>query len=451
MKGIFWEKIEKENRSFFEKNPICELVLSNMCDNRNIGRNHNILFYISKLVMVSFWALLNKVKNKKNNKIAVFAACLDRPNDWGLIWPLVTEMDKRGRPFFFEISRVCYMNHKKEIQKLTNATVLCQQGYSRRLLTCSWRDIVNAFKLRKEVHSILRKYNMGCIWEYFSIYVTNTAYANGAYKNLFSNCRFSVSLGSRVYGFLYNIYGIKHFGVQHGDSRPELVGLWTPSVKPNIFAGLMYGEYYSDIYRKIFGMKCFSIGHSIFSKENHELNIESKQIIFFSESHAVVNAKQTSQKEFDNLNETLDGIVDFFESIPKDYSFYVKLHPNENADYMKKYNSAFGGRIKILDGEVHSVDVLKSSLIAISWGSSVNLEAIKMGCLSVQLMKNMKYFRKQEFSYSVNSLKEVTELLKDKEMIKKIFEEKRKIADRYIKISEHVETDAIDLMLQYSE
>ena len=450
MKEIYWENVEKENRAFFEKNTVCELVLSNMCDNRNIGKNRNNLFYIMKFVVASLFAFFNKVRIEKNNKIAVFGTCLNRPNDWGLIWPLVLEMDKRNSPFFFQVSDTCYMNHKKEIQKLKNATILYQSEYSRKLLTCSWKNITNTFKEQKKIKAILKKHGLGNIWEYRSIYIVNTAYANGVYKKMFSNCRFSISLGNRIFGFLYNIYGIKHFGVQHGDSRPELVGLWTPSVKPNIFAGLMYGEYYSDIYRRIFGMKCFSVGHPVLSKENCELNSASKQIVFFSESHAVVNDKQASQEELEKLNETLDEIIEFYNSLPEDYSFYIKLHPNESADYMKRYKNDFGGRIKILDGSIHSIDVLKSSLLAISWGSSVNLEAIKMGCLGIQLVKNMKYFRKQEFSYRVYSLKEVNELLNDKERINEIFEEKRKIADRYIKISDRVEADTIDLTFQYS-
>lgn len=446
---IQWQKVFWQNKHIFDSEPLAEITLSNMSDNRNINLNHWQGYYFFKVFFYLIWGLINIVPEKAKDKKAVFQVWLDRSNDWGLIWPLVKQFDQHMIPFYFELTEECYINHYDEILSLNNASILFhKKEYLKKICTIRLDDLRKAIRGYVTVRKIIKDYQMGSMWEFLSIYIVHMAYANGIYRKFYSDCLFSVSLGDRVFGTLYHLYGIKHYGIQHGDTSEEGMGGWTTLGRANVFAAFTYGQHYADLYHSFYGTNCIAAGHPAFSRSNFEFDEKRRRIVFFSVSHVIVDGNQVlRENDLDKLNTTLDEIIEFSHSLSNDYEFYIKLHPNENPKYLIGYNEEFGSKIKIISGDISSSDVLKSTLIAVSWGSTVNLEAIKMGCLSLQLTKGISYFPPRKFTLKIEHFMEVLDLLSDPKRMKQEFLRQKTNVDLYFKVSDNPEKEVVSTIL----
>ena len=445
-----WQIIRKKYDDFLLKNPACEIVLSQMSDTRNMAINARPVRNILKILFLLLYGFIPKSVKKDDFHLGIFETYLDRPNDWGLIWPLVLEMERRKVPYYFIVSEQCYEGHRKELLALEYGDVISQKCVKhKRMLEITGKDIIYIIHSYPRVKRIIREFRLGTVSEYLDEMLTYMGYSNGLYKRYFSKAKFSVSLGSRLFGFLYQSHEIKHFAVPHGDEPEDSIGCWTTLARGNVYAVLTYGEYSANMYRKAFGSRCYPVGNVRLSGIRNSFRSNNKKIVFFSDSHAVTDCVTVNKEETCLLNQTLDDLIRLQYILSGKYNIYIKLHPNEKSDYICKYNAAFGREIEVIDGNINSLDLLKESIIAISWGSTVNLEAIRMGVYSIQVV-NLPRFGTQVYSHRMKTLGEIPDLLADRELMEENFKHQQKKADEFVKTSLNVEKDSINFILKKS-
>lgn len=447
---IPWQIIRKKHDDFLRKNPACEIVLSQMSDSRNRDISVRPFRNFLKILYLLLYGFIPKAVKRDDFHLGIFEVHLDRPNDWGLIWPLVLEMERRKVPYYFIVSEQCYEGHRKELLALTYGDVIRQECIKcKRMLEITGEDMLYIIHTYSRVKRIIKEFHLGTTGEYLDEMLTYMGYSNGLYKAYFSNARFSVSLGSRLFGFLYRRHGIRHFAVPHGDEWEDSVGYWTTLARGNVYALLTYGDYSANMYRKAFGSRCYPVGNVMLSGMRYSFRNNNKKIVFFSDSHAVTDSVVVDKEEIRLLNQTLDDLIRLQSILSGKYHISVKLHPNEKPDYICKYNKAFGSKIQVINGNVNSLEMLKESIIAISWGSTVNLEAVRMGVYSIQIV-NIPRFGTQAYSHSMTTLDEVPDLLADRKRMEENFRYQQKIADEFIRNSLNVEKDSINLIFEKS-
>lgn len=439
MRKIYkWQEVYWNNKSTLDKYPIGEIVLSGMLENRAKDVQRKNIYYIIKTFVYALLGILNKTRSLKRGRKAIFQIWLNRENDWGLIWPMICEYEQMGELYYIETTEDVFRKHKQELLELRNGKVLdIKKIYNKRIIKLELSDMVNLFAMLMDMRAIIHKYNLGSVWEFISTYITDVGYANGVYNKYYNESKYSISLGTRILGIMYQKYGIYHYAVLHGDEGSENIGYWVPFDRANVYKGLVYGDYYKRLYKKYYNTDCEVIGHPKLSNLNKRFNRESKKIIFFSDSHAIVDDGYVDKENINELNKSLKDISNFVEMVPSKYEFFIKLHPNESGKYIKNFSSSLNG-CNLIQGQVSSIDLLKNTLIAISWGSSVNMEAIKCGACAFQLTMDTKLFGKQKFSCQISSMEEVLDYLSDQDKLYELYEKESVIAQEYVESDEAV-------------
>ncbi len=428
---ICFDKIRQKYEKFFEKNAFIEIIFSEMCDEYNFKELESYYKQTIKTIGLVAIGLINRVKKIESPQVGVFEILLDRPNDWGLIWPLVVEFDQHGKPYYLKVSSDCYNGHKDEIERLENKKVLLSEDMSSwKNMSLSFGDIIDTFWMVRKSVPLFRKYPVGTWCRYIFLHSMRISLARGMYNRYFNRCNFSVSLGSRIFGYLYQMYGIRHFGVQHGVTDPQKVGIWTTLTKANVYCAFTYGDYFSKVYQNAYGTNCHAIGNCLYG-DIQEFNEEASNIVFFADFHALL--KSGNKREIEVLDSTLDMLVALKRALPETIHLKIKLHPNDNKNLDEKLQRICKENIEILDGKIRAEEVLKDTFIAVSWGNSVSLEAIHAGSIAIQIDKKQFLFARQEYAYQYQSIDDLISLVNNKRKLKELYHSQFRISSKYVK------------------
>lgn len=443
--GAGWDKILKENLEFFDKNPYAEIVLSEMSDRRNTGINVKTFKSIGKIIVYPILSIINHNKKDKEWKKekGIIISYLDRENDWGLIWPVAQELENKKISYYFFVEMDIYKAHKEQLKGLSYATIYSTERLGDKknvLLTRS--DFADALKNAKVISDIISRYNLGSYLEYLSEFISYRALSNGLYKRYFQNCRFSYSLGNRIFGFLYQKYGIRHFAMQHGEHNEASLRVWSTLTRSNVYLAFTYGAYHEALFKKGYGTNAVAVGSMLTRKKVERVN--KNKIVYFTYS-----AGLTSNMLYDKeIKRSLDEFIALYiRNKHNNYIFSLKMHPNDSEGYFKEYNSLFGNEIIIEPVGRSATDVLAETDICVSLGSTVSIQAIKMGVIAVQLMREWDIFPEQPYAYKVKSLDEIDRVILDAEFRTDIVRKQQAIIKEYDRNIEHPEEEVVRIIM----
>lgn len=444
-----WDEILRENKDFFQKNPYAEIVLSEMSDRKYLRRNDKILKCLIKAVFIPlaglFNSLIKKVENRKEEGILI--SYLDRDNDWGLVWPVALQLERKGMYYYFFVDEKIYWAHKKELGSLMYATVLQTDRLGgRRNAVLKLQDLRLVFCDARTINKIICKYNLGNYLEYISIFLSLLALSNGLRRKFFSRCSFSYSLGNRIFGFLYQKYGIKHFAMQHGEHNQGSLREWSALTKANVYLAFTYGSVHERLFHKGYGTEACAVGSMLM--RNYPPKIHGKnRIVYFTDM-----ANIATNQYYDRLiKESLDEFVELYKRNKGIAKFCIKIHPNDSEEYFRDYNKLFGTEINIETSKTSAIEVLRSTDICISLGSTVNLQAIRMGVLAVQLLRDWDIFLPQEYSYQVRSLKEIDLFIADIKLKEHVMEKQMQLIEEYDKSIKYPEKEIVRIIMEKAE
>lgn len=444
--GIGWDVILKENRGFFEKNPYVEIVLSDMNDIRNLGiRETRIKDYIKACgyLMYAFRNYIFKTGCRSDcGEKGVLISYLNRENDWGLVYPIAKELNENKIRFYFFVSREIYKCHSLELKKLSYATVLSTKRMgNRRDIKLHLKDLWGLARKRKTVRRMIRKYRLGSYSEFLSRYLSYCAYSNGLYSRYFRNCDFSYSLGNRIFGFLYHGYGIRHFAMQHGEHNQENLKSWSALTKSNIYLAFTYGESHEKLIHSTYKTNALAVG-SLLTKRSPGY-AKKGRIVYFTDTAWIV-----SNPNYDaEVKKSLDEFILLYKRYKSEYSFSLKIHPNDDERYFRSYNKLFGNEIRIEEAGRSANDVLEETFICISLGSTVNIQAIQLGVVAVQLKMDWDIFMDQPYSYRVNDLTQIDWILSNTKARKRLMDKQRSLIEEYDKNVKYPEKEVVRVIL----
>lgn len=439
-----WDKILKENLEFFDKNPYAEIVLSEMSDRRNIGINVKPFKSIGKIIVYPILSIINHNKKDKGWKKekGIIISYLDRENDWGLIWPVAQELDDKKIYYYFFVDKNVYKAHKAELKNLSYATVYSTERLGdKRNVLLKMSDFAEALKNAKTISNIISRYSLGSYLEYVSEFVSYSALSNGLYRRYFQNCRFSYSLGNRIFGFLYQKYGIRHFAMQHGEHNEASLRVWSALTKSNVYLAFMYGAVHEALFKKGYGTNAIAVGSMLTRKKVEKA--KRNKIVYFTDSTGL-----TSNMIYDKeIKRSLDEFIALYNRNKDNYIFSLKIHPNDDTGYFKAYNSIFGNEIVIEPAGRPATDVLAETIICISLGSTVSIQAIKMGVIAVQLIREWDIFPEQPYAHKVKDLDEVDKVIYDEEFRDDIIRKQKEIIVGYDKNIEYPEEEVVRIIM----
>jgi hypothetical protein len=442
--GAGWDKILKENHKFFDKNPYAEIVLSEMSDRRNIGKSIKMFKSIGKIIAFPILSIINRSKKEKRwqKEKGIIISYLDRENDWGLIWPVAQELECKKVYFYFFVDKEVYKAHKTELRDLSYATVYSTEKLGdKRNVFLTISDLADAFRNAKTISNIISRYSLGSYLEYVSEFISYRAFSNGLYRRYFQNCRFSYSLGNRIFGFLHQKYGIQHFAMQHGEHNEASLRVWSAFTKSNVYLAFTYGSVHEALFKKGYGTNAIAVG-SMLTRKKVETEKKNK-IVYFTDSAWI-----TSNKTYDReIKRSLDEFIELYNRNKDQYTFSLKLHPNDDEKYFKTYSSLFGNEITIESGGRSATDVLAETNICISLGSTVSIQAIKMGVIAVQLIRKWDIFPEQPYAYRVKGLDEVDKVIYNAELRADITRKQQEIIMGYDKNIEHPEEEVVRIIM----
>ena len=442
--GAGWDKILKENLEFFNKNPYAEIVLSEMSDRRNTEINVKTFKSIGKIIAYPILSVINHNKKDKEWKKekGIIISYLDRENDWGLIWPVAQELENKKIYYYFFVDKDVYKAHRAQLKSLSYAAVYSTERLGDKknvLLTKS--DFTDAFKNAKIISNIISRYSLGSYLEYVSEFISYKAISNGLYRRYFQNCRFSYSLGNRIFGFLYQKYGIRHFAMQHGEHNEASLRVWSALTKSNVYLAFTYGAVHEALFKKGYGTNAVAVGSMLTRKKVER--IKKNKIVYFAYS-----AGLTSNMLYDKeIKRTLDEFIALYNRNKRNYIFSLKIHPNDSEGYFKEYNPLFGNEIIIEPVGRSATDVLAETDICISLGSTVSIQAIKMGVIAVQLMREWDIFPGQPYAHRVKSLNEIDRVILDAEFRDDIIRNQQEMIIEYDENIEHPEEEVVRIIM----
>ena len=435
-----WSIIKKENLSYFEKNPLSEIIISYLFKEKRNNKLNYTLRNNFRLFLLILYCLLNPFREKKFLKKidGIVLAQHSRANNWGIIFPIVKYLDSKGVSILFVIDKAC-LKYKKELNALKNT----QWILSNKILTIKGGRLkvsyfFEVFKAYKRDKIILEKFHLKNKASYFFNYLAKLVRNNKINEVYSKSAKFSISLGDRNFGMLYQLFNVKHFVMQHGHKSEATLKECSRFTGANNFATLVFGDYYKTMFDKIFpNTNTLALGNPYYDKFVCNKPVkESKNIIFFSATHGFTNGKFKIHSHEDRkkiVDTTLNELLDLYKKVDKSYKIKVKLHPNEESSYYLSYNDLFGTEIEIIDGSVNSIDILLESAVAISWFSTTNLEAMVLDVLAVQLIKDPNKFAQQDFSFKVNNLDELLTVINCNEKLQELKRHQKKLLVNYLK------------------
>ena len=107
----------------------------------------------------------------------------------------------------------------------------------------------------------------------------------------------------------------------------------------------------------------------------------------------------------------------------------------------------FGNEIIIEPVGRSATDVLAETDICISLGSTVSIQAIKMGVIAVQLMREWDIFPEQPYAYKVKSLDEIDRVILNAEFRNDIIRNQQEKIMEYDKNIEHPEEEVVRIIM----
>lgn len=441
--GAGWDKILKENLDFFDENPYAEIVLSEMSDRRNTGINVKTLKSIGKIIVYPILSVINHNKKDKEwtKEEGIIISYLDRENDWGLIWPVAQELENKKIYYYFFVEKDVYKAHKAQLKGLSYATVYSTErlGDKRNILLTK-SDFADVFKNAKVISDIISRYSLGNYLEYVSEFISYRALSNGFYRRYFQNCRFSYSLGNRIFGFLYQKYGIRHFAMQHGEHNEASLRVWSALTKSNVYLAFTYGAVHETLFKKGYGTNAVAVG-SMLTRKKVEI-VKKNKIVYFAYSARLISILYDKE-----IKRSLDEFIALYNRNKHNYIFSLKIHPNDSEGYFKEYNPLFGNEIIIEPVGRSATDVLAETDICISLGSTVSIQAIKMGVIAVQLMREWDIFPEQPYAYKVKSLDEIDRVILNAEFRNDIIRNQQEKIMEYDKNIEHPEEEVVRIIM----
>jgi len=428
-----WLIIKNKNKTYFKNNPISEIIIADIFEQKSLNRSESSIKYFIKLtvlVLFSFFNNLFKKKANKNNFDGIITSHLDKANDWGIMYPIVKKIDSTNYNILFVISDKCFNNHVQELSSLKNTQIfLTSNLYS--FYKNGFLNFSSFYKILKKFKCDIKvlKTNKYSYSEYLYKYISFFIKSNYIFNTYGQNAKFSITLGERLFGILYQLYDIKHFVIQHGHMTKKSITTWPNYTSANNYDSLLFGESYKSKFSKVYNDTNFSsLGNPYYDNLTIKKN-NKKNIVFFSATNWFVGKNTRYKNKEYIVNSTLDELIRLYKKIGNEYNIKIKLHPKESSIYYRSYSTIFGNEIEIIDNQINSFDVLKDTVIAISWSSTVLLEAVIANSLSVQLNKE-NFFEKQEYCLIIQSLDELSQIINSKEKIDILKKEQRRLVEK---------------------
>ncbi|GAH49395.1 unnamed protein product, partial [marine sediment metagenome] len=221
-------------------------------------------------------------------------------------------------------------------------------------------------------------------------------------------------LGERKFGLFGKRNNIRTYAIQHGHFTPKSISFWNAFTPGNSSEIIVFGEKYSEVVRQVYPRsKPVALGNPYYDNMSLKKKKTSKEkitITFFSSFHAF-QGRRAIFSNIELVNLYLDFLIQLYESCKDRIKLRIKLHPNESENYIINYGKMFAREIEIVKNK-DSFDVLKTTDIAMSWGSTVNLEAVLSGTLSVQLLLSKKSkFTEQDWSLKIYNYSQLKNLI----------------------------------------
>ena len=432
-----WSELQSNYKELFEKYPISEMIFAYAY---MYPKTESSLWYILRILACWIRGKRNRISNNDFCAEVVVEINNTRTNGWGLLWPFAEELEKREIPYYVFLSNQDFSKYEPELSELRYGKVVrYSERYSKHKVKNKFGDLFKIFLEWKKIKKAAKETRILNFWFYMHFYYTQLSIANGLYAEYLHHCRHIFSCGSYLYGMLYHKMGIRHYMYQHGCYADSTVKRIPVSLPGSETLMLCWGERDKRIIERLQGAKCLVIGNTYYAAHPVIPNENSKNIIFFSSSHDL------GEERMPMVYKTMDMLLELSNKLQGKYQIKVKLHPNEKEEIYVNYNSAFGSVIEIVPGNVHSLEVLKDCMAALSWGETCGLEAAMSGIFSGQIMV-LEDRNLYEFSYPIYNAEELCSLLETGRLIE-ITKQEQKITESYVESHSDVASYAFSKLL----
>jgi len=353
----------------------------------------------------------------------------NRRNEWDTLLPIAKELDRQYINYCIWGSDEFIEYHEKLKKEKCKKIYSINQIMNSNMENIKYREIYNIVQEWKKVKKIANSIGIS-FWNFLETYCIMIARVRGLYVGFLENCEAIISLGDPIYGMIYQMYGIKHYAIQHGvwqESATEMKA-W-PNAKPCIiYKELCWGESQKKMYKSVFDVDGYVVGNPRYASNRVSNNPDSKKIVFFSCTHYF---RQVRMDLLLYMYEAMDFLLELYERLPDGFDIYIKLHPRETEEEYLKYNKLFGTEIKFIDGNVDSLEVLNDCKMALSLGETTTAEAAYYGIFAGQIMGG-KVKKVQNYAYQIENVGEVVELIHNRELFAEIVNRNYELVDEDI-------------------
>jgi len=426
-----WLQIINSLDDILSKRPDIELAMAEVFEqdylNRLSGKLRTFLGLVRKLLVMVFRQYCGRnEKLSLPESTGLFSINVPRTNDFGIIFSIIKEMDKKSLSTTIFITPKCYKEKKGELKSLGKATIIVKSKL--RGAACSLRQIlgiyINAFKsldlvANNTTNDMVEGFIRGHKLQFIKAFIEQRGDAEFL-ERIFTHTtvNYIVSLGERKFGLFGKRNNIRTYAIQHGHFTPKSISFWNAFTPGNSSEIIVFGEKYSEVVRQVYPRsKPVALGNPYYDNmllKKKKTSKEKITITFFSSFHAF-QGRRAIFSNIELVNLYLDFLIQLYESCKDRIKLRIKLHPNESEDYIINYGKMFGREIEIVKNK-DSFDVLKTTDMAMScgspWGSTVDVEAVLSGTLSVQLLLSKKWeFTEQDWSLKIYNYSQLKNLI----------------------------------------
>lgn len=400
------EKIEKVEQKYEEKKLLTYYSIF-LWEFYIIKNTTKKIIYIFKILYNIFLRIFFFKKNidKEEYEISFFSF-MERDADFGIIFPIVKEFDKRNRKVIFFISEECYTYKKEKLKLLSNTKIIIMnkknliQNLSIKecmfILRKSYQDMKKLSELDKNI-----KENK-VIFLYHRIV---TDLSSRDYRVRFPHIESYFSLGSPLVGLIDKRK--KHYGIQHGNFYEEIQKYYPWFCWFNIDKGYVFGEENLKLKKLYKRIELVSSGNPFYDnlKEVDRRKNSSKINIYF------FSALQGREEMKEQLFKFLEDILNILSN---EIKLVIKLHPNEGEKIFNEYKNYFKDKIDIIRDKKIG-DLLEDIDIALSIDSTSNFEILVQNRIVGQIIiKEWESFiEKQKFSIKLGNVNKLKYLIKN--------------------------------------
>jgi hypothetical protein len=404
---LLWPEILHALENISAERPDIELALAEVYQQDYLHElnkpYHPIIAILLKSIKVS---LLNgfrrttSISNKKvlQKALMVFSINLPKANDFGIFYPVMTELNKRGINSTVLVTKKCYDATKAKLAKLQLLDIRIKENIFGS--HCSLQRVMQLFlqacnsyqflsrnvsdsRIKRYIRRHRSHFVKACFCQNINVEFLKVALAD-------RDIRIIVSLGELLLGLLGQNKKSQVLALQHGSINPESIAYWNVFTTSNATEIGVFGRESARIVNSVYPKaKPVVLGNPFYDdKAKHCKERDPKtrlRITFFSSFHEFVG-KDTIIDDKEFVDFTLETLLKIYSEFKEAIDLCIKTHPNEDPDYIRRHSPLFRKQIRVLSN-IDSFQMLEESDVSISWGTSTtSLESIISGVPFIQLL-----------------------------------------------------------------